>query len=410
MEDNDLFQTLLGLTAPWHVVRVELALDQSEVHVYVEHDADEWRCAECGQPAPIYDHAPGRVWRHLDTMQYTTLLHAETPRVECDEHGVRSVRVPWGEPKSRFTLLFERLAIEVLLRTSVAAASRLLRLSWDEAWGIQQRAVARGLERKEHRVPACIGVDEKAVGKGQDAYVTIVCDAKQGTVEWVAPGRKAESLGGYFEQFPAELLQAIEAVTMDVWRGFTKAVHEHVPGAVEKMVYDRFHVMQEVNEAVDRVRKIEHRKLLGQGQSLLTGSKYLWLRASENVPRRFRVAFASLKRSVVHTARAWAIKESLRNLWNLQTMAGAERFFRRWYFWATHSRLQPMIAAAKKLHRHRVKLLNYFRVRLTNAMSESINGRIERLKRIANGYRNFENFRIAVLFRYGGLNLFPATH
>jgi transposase len=410
MQDKELFQTLLGLKTPWTVARVELTLERGEVHVHVEHGEVRWSCPECEQVAPLYDHGAERVWRHLDTMQYTTLLHAETPRVKCSKHGVRSVRVPWGEPNSRFTLLFEMWAIEVLLRTSVAAAARLLRISWDEAWGVQRRAVGRGLSRKERRPPECIGVDEKAIGKGQDAYVTLVCDAKRGTVEWIAPGRKAESLGGYFEQFTKDELAAINAVAMDVWRGFTKAVQQHVPEATGKMVYDRFHVMQELNEAVDKVRKGEHRDLLARGDERLKGSKYLWLRASENVPRRSRLLFAALKRGIVKTSRAWAIKENLRNLWELKTVAGGERFFARWYFWATHSNLAPVIAAAKKLNRHRTKLLNYFRVRLTNAMSESINGRLERMKRIANGYRNVDNFRIAALFRYGGLSLLPTTH
>jgi transposase len=407
MQDKKLFETLLGLESPWYVERVELLLEKGEIDVFVEHKETVWSCPECGTERPLYDHAAERVWRHLDTMQYTTKLHASIPRVECDEHGVRNVRVPWGEAKSRFTFFFERMGIAVLLETSVSAAAKLLKISWREASGIQKRAVHRGLARKQRRPPACIGVDEKAIGKGQDAYVTMVCDAKAGTVEWIGKGRTAESLGGYFAQFDDEQLASIHAVAMDVWRGFVKAVRANIPEAERKMVYDRFHVMQEIGEAVDKVRKSEHRELLSAGNSSLTGSKYLWLRSSENVPRRSRVMFARLKQSVVKTSRAWAIKEAIRGLWDLKTQTGADRFFRRWYFWATHSRLQPMIAAAKKLNRHRTKLLNYFSLRVTNAMSESINGRIERLNRVANGYRNLENFRTAVLFKLGGLSLYP---
>ena len=410
MQDKDLFQKLLGLVRPWTVSKIDLSLEQRQVHVYVVHEDIRWTCPECGQEGPTYDHGEERVWRHLDTMQYTTLLHAAPPRIKCSEHGVRSVRLPWGERNSRFTLLFERLAIEVLLLTSVSAGARLLGVSWDEAWGIQKRAVERGQKRKEHRPPAWIGVDEKSIGRGQDAYMTLVCDAKEGHVEWIAEGRKAESLGKYFEQFTQQQLLGIEAVAMDVWRGFTKAVQQYVPNAEDKMIYDRFHVMQEVGEAVDKVRKSEHREMLIDGDKRLAGTKYLWLRSSENVPRKFRRAFAVLKAVIVKTSRAWSIKESLRELWELKTLAGAERFFKRWYFWATHSRLPAVIAAAKKLYRHRAKLLNYFRVRLTNAMSESINGRIEKLNRIAHGYRNTANFKVAVLFRFGGLDLFPAIH
>ena len=154
MKDKDLFQTLLGLSRPWFVDRVELTLEKAEVHVYVGHQDVRWRCPECEEEGATYDHGEERVWRHLDTMQYTTLLHARPPRMSCSEHGVRSVRLPWGEAKSRFTMLFERLAIELLLRTSLAAGARLLKISWEEAWGIQKRAVERGLSRKEIRPPA----------------------------------------------------------------------------------------------------------------------------------------------------------------------------------------------------------------------------------------------------------------
>lgn len=410
MHDRDLYSKLLGLEKPWKVTRVDLQLEALEVHVWVEHGSYSWSCPECGVACSIYDHQDERTWRHLDTMQYTTLLHARPPRVNCAEHGVRLARLPWADPKSRFTLLFERFAIDVLLMASVEAAARLLRLSWDEAWRIQERAVERGLKRKEKAPPEYVGIDEKAFRAGQASYMTVVCDVGEGHVEWVAMDRKSASLTEYFDQFTDEQLARIKGFAMDMWPAYAKAVRERIPDADDKIIYDPFHVVQEVNEALDMVRKQEHRELLKEGNELLKGSKYLWLAGHENVRPKRRRAFAALRRCKLKTARAWAIKEMLRHLWDFVMPSRAAAFWQRWFYWASHSQLAPVVRAAKKLKRHERRILNYFIHRITNSMAESINGRIERLKRVANGYRNPEHFRTAILFHHGGLNLYPETH
>jgi transposase len=409
MQDKDLYQKLLGLSDPWSVARVELALAKGQIDVWVEHGEHGWKCSECGEPCPLYDHAEERTWRHLDTMQYTTILHARTPRVSCPNHGVRQVRVPWSEPKSRFTILFEGFAITVLQAVGIAGGQKILRLSWDEAWAIEQRAVRRGLARKPVQVPELIGIDEKAYRKGQDSYMTIVSNLEQATVEWIGDDRRAETLIEYFEQFPADQLEQIRGIAMDMWKGYTLAIRTVIPQAERKIVYDRFHVMKDFNVAVDGVRKQESRALAAVDDERLKGTKYLWLHARETVPRKHRRWFAKLKRMSLKTARAWAIKEQLRRFWQRSTEAGAIRFWKPWFFWATHSRLAPIVKAAKKLYRHLAALLNYFRCPITNAQAEGLNGRIETIKRLARGYRNLEHFKTAILFHCGGLDLQP-TH
>jgi transposase len=410
MRDTDMYGKLLGLSWPWVVERVELALAKSEVHIWVEHGEERWLCPECEEVCPLYDHSEQRTWRHLDTMQYTTLVHARPPRISCGEHGVRQVRLPWAEVKSRFTILFESFAISVLRELGVAGAQRILRLSRDEAWEIVKRAVTRGQMRKVQKIPEYIGIDEKAWAKGQDSYLSIVSDIEQGTVEWIGNDRKAETLGEYFGGFTPEELTGVQAVAMDMWKAYTLAVRTWIPDADRKIVYDRFHVMHQLVEAVDIVRKAENRSLIKQDDRLLKGSKYLWLRSRENVARRHRRWFATLKRCALKTSRAWSIKETFRRLWDFKTEIRAIRFWKAWYFWATHSKLQPIIAAARKLHRHLDKLINYFRHRVTSAQAESLNGRIEKIKRVAHGYRNLENFKIAIYFHFGALDLYPATH
>jgi transposase len=346
----------------------------------------------------------------LDSCQFQTLLHAEPPRMKCPEHGVRQVRLPWAEPRARFTVLFEAFAIQVLQETSIQAARKILGISWDEAWYLMHRAVARGLARKKPRFMRYLGVDEKAAGRGQTNYVTIVCDLIEGTVEEVTEGREKRSLKDYLDGLTPEQREAIEAVAMDMCDAYIYAVRDGLPEGESKIVFDRFHIMKHMGEAVDSVRRQENQALLTRGDTCLVGTRYVWLYAPENLPRRYWQDYYALRGSDLKTARAWAIKENLRRLWHYKTLRGAEPFWKRWYFWASHSRLEPVRKVAKTLKAHLYGILSYFAHPITNAMAEGINSRIETLWKTACGYRNKERFRTAILFHLGGLDLAPSTH
>ena len=316
------------------------------------------------------------------------------------------VLVSWAQPLSRFTLLFERLAIDVLRQCDVTGATKILRISWDEAWRIMERAVKRGRARKAPEVVRQIGVDEKSAAKGH-RYLTLVCNLERGTVEHIAEERKQESLESYYRGLTKEQLAGIEAVAMDMWQPYVRATLAQVPGASEKIVFDRFHIMGYVGKAVDTVRKREHRELLAVGDETLKGSKYLWLYGWENVPQHRKAQFDTLRRNDLKVGRAWAIKESLRRLWRYVYPASADKYWKRWYFWATHSRLKPIQEAAHTLKRHIDNILTYIRHRITNAASEGLNSKIQTIKKMANGFRNMNNFKIAIYFHCGGLNLYP---
>jgi transposase len=186
MQDKELYQQILGLGTPWSVSRVELNMDKQQVDVFAEHPArTTFCCPECEQPLGCYDHIPERQWRHLDSCQFKTILHARVPRVNCPEHGVKQVDVPWAEKSSRFTILFERFAIDVLLATqTVKGVMSILGTKWDQTWAIVQRAVARGKARKETKPLPHIGIDEKAFSKGH-SYITLLYDLDNSTVETI---------------------------------------------------------------------------------------------------------------------------------------------------------------------------------------------------------------------------------
>lgn len=406
MEDRTLYQTILGLSEPWTVDRVELRETEHAVHVFVEATAGTtFTCPDCGTTVPVYDHAERR-WRHLDTCQFTTLLVARVPRVQCGTHGVKTVRVPWAEQGARFTLLFERLAIAWLKEATPTAVARRLGLTWDEARGIQERAVRRGLARRSHAPVARIGIDEKSFLK-RHQYVSIVVDLDERRVLHVADDRRAGSLVPYFQGLTAPERNGIQAIAMDMWEPYRKTVREQVPDGERKIVFDKFHVLQHVGVAVDTVRKGESRALAAEGDMTLKGTKYAWLRNPASFTKKAWRAFAALRASTLQSARAWAIKESLRHLWDYTYVGAARTFFQRWYWWATHSRLAPIIKVARMVKAHLENILTYLTHRITNAVTEGLNAKIQWIKFGARGFRNRESFKTAILFHCGGLDLEP---
>lgn len=405
MHDIELYRAILGLTPPWTVVSVELDVKGQHVVVRVEPGPGPFPCPECGTPGPRYDSKPRR-WRHLDTCQFTTWIEADVPRVDCPTHGVKQLRLPWAEPGSQFTALFERLAIDLLRECSVTGAARLLRITWDEAWGIKGRAVKRGLAHRRQAGVTHLGVDEKAIAK-RHRYLTVVADLDRGRVVYLADDRKQESLDGFWQTLTPAQRDGITAVAMDMWEPYVQSTRAHVPAAEGKIVFDKFHVVKHLHEAVDHVRRAEHRALKRAGDDRLTGSKYLWLMRPRDMSPAQRQAFRALQGADLKVARAWTLKEHFRAFWEYTYPGAARTFFTRWFWRATHSRLRPLAEVAKLIQRHLPNLLTYLHHRITNAGLEAVNAVIQWVKKTARGFRNPEHFKIAIYFHCGGLDLYP---
>jgi transposase len=407
MQDRELYRRILGIEAPWYVERVELKLESGEVNIYLDHGPDvRWACPECSAASPLYDHQAERRWRHLDTCQYRTILHARPPRAECATHGVKVVKLPWAEEGSRFTALFEALAIDWLKAASQKAVARLLDLSWDEIHGILERAVKRGLERRKDAPMVYLGVDEKAFRKGHN-YLTIVNDLAGSRVLYVAEDREKSSLDGFWGTLTEAQRASIEAVAMDMWDPYVDSVRDHLEKAEEKMVFDKFHIAKHLGEAVDQVRRKEHRALKAEGDERLTGTKYHWLRNPASMNSEQRKEFTQLRQSDLKTARAWALKETGMALYNYLYEKRARNHFRWWYNWAVRSRLEPMKKVASMMKRRFENIITYLTHPITNATSESINAKIQWVKYTARGFRNKQNFINAIYFHCGGLDLAP---
>jgi len=404
MRDKELYTQILGIQAPWEVSDIELDLKAGEVKVYVDQKpGTNLACPKCGTRCPGYDKRR-RQWRHLDTCQLKTLLVAELPRVQCAEHGVVSVHVPWSEPGSGFTALYEALVIDWLKEASIQAVSRQLSLSWNAIDGIMQRAVKRGLVRREVDSPKHIGVDETSFRKGHD-YVTIVSAGAK--VLHVSDERKKASLQSYYDTLSDSQKTGIESVSMDMWPAYIKATLENIPDAASKIAFDKFHVAKYLGEAVDKVRKQEHKALMSEGWEDLKGSKYDWLTNPRNLSRKRQRSFKLLRQSTLKTARAWAIKDLAMRLWNYVSRTWAEKRWKQWLSWAIRSRLEPVRKVARTIKEHLWGIVNAIILKANNGASESINSRIKTIKIRSRGFRNKARYKNAIYFHLGGLDLYP---
>lgn len=406
MQDIEFFSRALGLSEPWRVCDVQMDLEARRVVLVVEcRCGTTWADEQGALTVHGYE---DRQWRHLDTMQFETVIQARIPRVRYPDGRTEMVRVPWAEARSRWTLMFEAFALRVLENSrSLSRGAELLRLDWSSVQRIMERAVARGLARRELEAVRHVGLDEKSFGKGQDYISTLVDLAPDAPrVIEVVEGRDTHAAVQLLESLPAPARASIEAVAIDMSAAYAAAVGQVLPQA--EVVHDRFHVSKLLGEAVDQVRRGENQRLLARGDTSLKGTRYMWLyHPGELDPQRFEELTDLLALRHLQTARAYYHRIRFMDFWSQGSIEAAQRFFAQWWHETQRSGLAAIQKVAATLRDHLGGLLTYFRHRITNAMSESFNSTIQSLKANARGFRNFEHYRIRILFFLGRLDLQP---
>ena len=400
------FQNLLELKAPWRVVAVELKEAERSVEIEVEWpDSYKVPCAECGRACAVYDHAGVRWWRHLDTMNRTTRICSQVPRSDCPEHGVKTMAVPWANESSRFTVEFETQVIDLLLLArSQSQAARHLELSWHQVHDVQAAAVQRGLVRRNVEDIERVGLDEKSFGRGHH-YGTVLSDLDDNRVLEVVEHREQASAQRALEALPAAQLEKIRVVALDMWPAFMAAASVTVPQA--DLVHDRFHVVKHLNDAVDVVRKQEQAELSESSHDWLTGRKYLFLKNPDDWKTEEKQCFKELQKKDLKVTKAWGVRENFQSFWLFASKTAARAFFREWLAKAKACDLPPVTKVATMLQKHLTGLLNYITHHVTNAVTEGFNSKIQMIKSCARGFRSFGNYRIAILFHCGKLQLHP---
>ncbi len=232
-------------------------------------------------------------------------------------------------------------------------------------------------------------------------------DLDRGTVEAIAEGSDTQAGNACFSQLSEQQRSSVQAIAMDMSAAYVKSAKQCIPLAEEKIVHDRFHVMKLVTEAVDRVRRIENKILLREGDDRLKGTRFLWLTSQDNLTDQQKERFDAAYHRQLNTGKAWAYKEMLRELWDHSTVASAKDWFTQWYRRVIHTNLAPLKKVARTIRERIDHVVSYCKHEITNAVAEGINSKVQSIKRRVGGFRNRENYKTAIYFYCGGLDLHP---
>lgn len=363
------------------------------------------RCSRCGRRCAGYDRGGGRRrWRGLDLGTVRVWLEAEAVRVRCPEHGVVVAEVPWARAGARHTRAFEDQCAWLAVRTSRTAVCELMRVSWRAVGAMVERV---GAEARARRDPLAglkrIGIDEFSYRRGQ-RYLTVVVDHDAGRLVWLAPGRDRAAVAGFFEALGPERAQRLRLVSADAADWIAPVVRAYAPQAT--VCLDPFHVVQWATRAVDAVRRELWRRLRRSGRRAeardLQQARWVLWKAPERLAEAEHERLAELARTNRPLYRAYLLKEALRSVFQAPTPEAGLAQLDQWLAWASRSRLQPFVALARTVRRHRARIEATLRHRLTNARIEACNTQLRLLHRIAFGFRNVQAFISLAFLKLGG--------
>lgn len=397
MRDTDLFQLALGLIPPWQVVSCAFDLDIRRLDIEIDFPRGSiFSCPSCGREGCSAYDTERHTWRHLNFFQHEAYLTTRVPRVRCGKCGIKTVEVPWARSGSGFTLLFEALIMLMAKAMPVKSIADIVKEHDTRLWRVLDHYVDAARQEAEFSAVTDVGVDETSSKRGHN-YVSLFVDLEAPRVLFVTEGKDASTL----ERFKTDLEvhqgdpSHIQEICCDMSPAFIKGVEKHFPEA--HLTFDKFHVLKILNEAVDEVRRQEQQIRLE-----LKGTRYLWLKNPENlkVNQTETLESLTLKKLNLKTSRAYHIRMNFQEFWN-QPVHAAEAFLKKWYFWATHSRLEPIKEAAYTMKRHWDGILRWFTSKINNGILEGINSLIQAAKARARGYRTTKNL-ITMIYLIGG--------
>ncbi len=398
MNDIDLFQLALGLKPPWQVSSLEFNLEQKRLDIKIDFlKGSTFSCPECGQvDLKAYDTVE-KSWRHLNFFQHEAYLSARVARIDCPTCGVRLIdNLPWARQDSGFTLLFEAMIMTLVKSMPVKTLAAFIGEHDTRLWRILHHYVDQGRDHADHSSVKHVGVDETSSKRGHN-YVSLFVDLDESKIVFATEGKDASTVKA-FQQDLITHNGAPEAVTefcSDMSPAFIKGVKECFPTA--HLTFDKFHIMKIINEAVDEVRRQEQKE-----RPELMRTRYIWLKNQNNLKSVQLKTLEELqvKKLNLKTCRAYHIRLNFQDFFT-QPTGTAEPFLKKWYFWATHSRLQPIKEAAYTIKRHWDGVLRWFHSRINNGMLEGFNSLVQAAKARARGYRTTRNL-IAMIYLIGG--------
>ena len=401
-----LFSQALGLTAPWDVERVRLDVAHSRIDLYIVWRANNAACPACGAVAQkIHDHRQ-RSWRHLDFFQFEAYVHCELPRIGCSAcHATTQLTVPWAREGSRFTLLFEALSLTLAREMPVAACARILRCSDNALWRQIDAHVDLARAKESYADVKVIGIDETSCAKGH-SYITLVHDLSKAQLIYATPGKDASTVQRFTQDLKTHQgkPESIEVICMDMSKAFVAGAAKHLPAAA--VAFDGFHVVQLANKAVDAVRREETRD-----ENWLKKTRWCWLKDKGKWTAKEQDKMVWLSQSRLKTARAWRIKEALRDIYaGRADTAQSTQALKRWLHWAQRSQLHPIKDLAKTIKQHWAGILKAFDAsHLHTGYVEAVNSLLQAAKAKARGYGTTRHFIAMAFLIAGKLSHLPAN-
>jgi len=399
--DKSFFDKLLNFGPNWKVDRVSIN-ELNEIDIFLKFDLASYKTAHIDTYEFIHDYSSPRRWRHLDIMQYKTFISAKLPRIKHKDSTIKSIEIPWAQLGQHHTVLFEKFAIDLLLATkNQTKTAELLRCGFNLVNKIMHNATERGLKKRDlNAVYKQLSLDEKSFKKRHD-YITVLSNQEEGIILDVVKDRTKKSTKDLLINTLSEYqISKVETISLDMWKAYNTAVDEILPKA--KKVHDRFHLIKYLNEAIDNVRKREVKK-----NEVLRDSRYALLKNRFNLTEKQHFKFEEVLRANTEVGYVWGLKESFKSFFGCKDYDEAFKRLSEWNSFVMWEAIPELTKVAKMFGRHTRGVCNALVEKASNAMAERLNGKIQLIKTVGRGYRKFHNFRSAILFFNGGLELYP---
>jgi len=395
----------LNVTDPWFVSDVNFDEKDKRLDIHIDFKRGsafgyvDSKTQEEFARLKAYD-TQKKTWRHLNFFEHECYLHARVPRVKLPNGRVKLVSTPWEGLSNGFTLLFEALALQLAQAMPVNQVARIIGTSDDKLWSMLERYIDRTRNEENFEGIEAIGMDETSRAKGHE-YITLFVDMCKHRTLFVTEGKGNLTVARFAYDFQQHhgSIEKIKDVSCDMSPAFIKGVSENLPHA--QITFDKFHILKSINAAVDAVRRQE-----ASTSVLLKGTKYLWLKNEKNLTAKQQERLHSLvmSRMNLKTLRAYRIRQAFQDIYQAQTKEASVTYLKKWYFWATHSRLQPVIEAAKTIKRHWEGVIQWHTSKINNGILEGLNSVIQAAKSKARGYKTFKNYKMIAYLLTGKLD------
>jgi len=353
------------------------------------------RCGVCRlRCREVHSVRKERTWRDLSMRKLRLILRYRPRRVNCPRCGVRVEDFPWARPWARVTTALAEAVATLARQLSWKATAREYGLNWKSVAAIVKRAVQYGLEKRRRPPVHVIGIDEVSRRKGQ-VYLTVVYDLERRVLLWVGEDRTEEAVRKFFtEELGRRRCGTLRVVCLDMWAPYAKLVREHARNA--QILFDRFHIVKHLHEAVEEVRRSLWRQLSCQERVSFKGTRWLLLKNPWNLTPDQRERLSTLVRWNTPLVRAWYLKEAFQLFWTYKQPWRAEQHLRKWMNAAMRSKLEPFKKFVRLLRAHLDGILAWTKIRLSNGALEGMNNKIKSISHRAFGFRLAENFIVAI--------------